>query len=146
MRFIALLIAASVALPVWAQETPNMKAGQWELTIKNDMPGMPAGPQSFTTSHCYTPEDVKDAQKLLPKNPMEKNDCTFDQMKVTAGSMVYAMSCQTKAGKIVTKGTYTYKGDSFEGVSNTEMPHPQGSGVMKLSTTVAAKRIGECKK
>ena len=52
------------------------------------------------------------------------------------------MECSQQGMKIKTSGTMTFRGDSFEGASRTDMG--PSAGGMVVTTKISGKRIGNC--
>ena len=63
-------------------------------------------------------------------------------MKTRGNKIDYTMVCDQQGMKTETKGEVAYKGNSFEGKSETKMG-PEAGGMTVIST-VKGKRIGNC--
>ena len=133
----AVLIGAAVGVAT-AFQIP-MRAGEWELEMNMQMPGMPAMPPMKMTQ-CVTPEQLaKDPASGLPRGMMQdgKQACSVSDYKQEGSTVSWKMSCEGEM-KMTGTGELTFKGDSYTGVMSMTMP--QGAMTMK----VAGRRLGEC--
>lgn len=113
----------------------GMKPGLWEITTTTEMPGMPFTPPPMTVTHCYTPEDVKDQQSVVPK---QEGDCRITDLRSTGSRVTWKMVCSGKqqgkgSGEITFSGSTAYQGKmkfTTEG--------------MTMNSSYKAKRLGEC--
>ncbi len=115
---------------------PGMKDGLWEITTITVMPGMPFSSPPVTVTHCYTKEDVKKDQQIVPK---QEGNCSISEMKKSGSKTSWKILCTGKnEGK--GEGEILFKGDSaYEG---SQRFSTQG---MNITSKYKAKRIGECK-
>lgn len=123
------------ALPAWALD---LKPGKYEITAKVEMPGVPGGVPPQTTTQCLTDQDP------VPATSAGAQGCKITDMKTKGNTVTYTMECEQQGMKIKTAGQMTYKGDTFEGTSQTTMG--PGAGGMTITTKIEGKRIGMCDK
>ncbi|MEJ5226351.1 DUF3617 family protein [Thermodesulfovibrio sp.] len=116
-------------------EGPNMKEGKWEITIQMEATGkMPfqMPPQTFT--QCITKD------KFVPEKVEATNQqCKTIKQELKGDTVSWLTECQTPDGKLITEGTITYKGTTFDGVSKIK------HGGMEITQKMNGKWIGECK-
>lgn len=114
----------------------GMKAGLWEITTTTEMPGMPFTPPPTTMTHCYTAEDVKDQQSVVPQ---QDGNCKITDLRSSGNKVTWKMVCSgEQKGK--GSGEITYSGNTaYQGKMKFET---EG---MTMNSTYKAKRIGECK-
>lgn len=111
---------------------PDVREGEWEITAKMEMPGMPMEMPAVTFSQCLTGQDN------IPVNRNEMKDCRLLSSQVDGNVAQWVMQC-TKGGETVkSRGRITYKGDSFDGVVNISM---QG---MEMTQKMKGRRVGPC--
>jgi len=68
MKTWILLPALCLAQGVWAAETPNMQDGEWEITTRTLMPGMPMQVPPQTVRICISKQDIADGKKTMPSS------------------------------------------------------------------------------
>jgi hypothetical protein len=133
-KLLVVLGVLSVPATPWAAGSP-MKDGLWEISTSMEMPGMPYKIPPTTVTHCYTKEDLKDDQKMVPK---QKGDCKMTDLKYSGSKMTWKMICNGKnpakgSGEMVFKGPTAYEG--------TMKMETEG---MAMTTKYKARRIGNC--
>jgi hypothetical protein len=135
------LVAIALIAPFAAiAQAPNMRPGLWEITMTNEMPGMPAAAQKpFVSRSCVKPEQAKDPQQVLPRDARSKGETT--DYKTVGNTATWKMSC---TGEQAAKGTgkITWRGDSYEGLNVIEMG--QGGQTMTMSQKYVGRRVGDC--
>lgn len=130
------LLFLLLSLPLLAAGQGPMKEGLWEITTTMDMPGMPVKMPPTTITHCYTKEELKDSQKVVPK---QQENCKITDLKQSGSRTTWKTVCTGKKpskgeGEIVFKGGTSYEGSmkfSTEG--------------MVMTSKYKARRIGDCK-
>ncbi len=141
MRIIlsSLLVLGAAATVAIAAQNP-MRPGNWETTMKMEMPGMPAGAgmPEMKSSRCVTAAQLaKDPATGLPSGAAGQKDCTHSDYKATGNVVSWKMAC-TGQMAMTGSGELTFKGDSYEGAIKMSMP--QGEMTMRM----AGKRAGDC--
>ena len=119
---------------VAAELTP----GQYEYTIKMNVPGMPNMPTQ-TALRCLSAKDVA-GNSAFQTPPAPNNDCQVKDMVQAGGQFSYKVSC-TKPERLdsTVKGTFT-------GTSLTmDMTMTTASAPSPMTQTITARRIGDCK-
>ena len=146
-----LLIAASccaLCFPALAADNPfagmkgKMKEGQWEYTMKMQMPGMPGGGMTMPGfRQCVTADQIEKGS-VGQKDAKMPDGCTIRNVKVSGNTANYTMEC-TKEPKMVSDVTMTFAGDTFTMKQNTTMD--QGGQKMQMVNDMTGKYIGPCK-
>ena len=129
----AILIAASLsfAAPV------NMKEGKWEIVTSINMEGVPFPMPPMKTTHCYTKKDLASNASTLPSGSSKKNDCEIQDQKVSGNTVTWTTVCKDGSRG---SGEASYKGSSY--TATMKMTAKDGGA---STTTIRAKRIGDCK-
>ncbi|MDA8162231.1 MAG: DUF3617 family protein [Desulfobacteraceae bacterium] len=140
MKKTLLVIAAVLSMPAVAMAGSLMRPGLWEITMKMEMPGMPMAMRPVKMTHCYTPQDVSDTSKTIPKD----NGCKLQNHNVSGNKVTWTVVCDEKHGNMKGDGEITYGNDSYEGTIKTSMQGPNGP--MNTIQRYSGKRIGDCKK
>jgi hypothetical protein len=103
----------------------------WEITMKMEMPGMPAMPGQ--TSQVCTKKGDRDPSKQGPKD----SDCKMVDHKQSGNRMTWKAVC-TKPEAMTILGDVTYSGDSYQGTMKMT------GGEMDMTQYIAGKKIGGC--
>jgi hypothetical protein len=123
-----------------AAQGPNVREGQWDTTIKVEMPGMPMDVPPFTTSSCITKKD------LVPKAQQPGQDCKTLKQEVKGDTVEWTVQCKDASGMTMDgAGSAVYKGDTYSGEMTLTMSgagHPS----IQMKYTLNGKRTGDCKK
>jgi hypothetical protein len=133
----AALLCAVLLLPATVQAAGSpMQDGLWEISSTMSMPGMPYNIPPTKVTHCYTKEDLKENQRIIPK---QEGDCKVTDVKYSGSRMTWKMVCSGESaskgeGEIVYKGATAYEGSM--------KMETQG---MVMTSKYRAKRIGACK-
>ena len=134
LAFVSFMTAAG---PVDASE-PNIREGEWEITTKIEMEGMPSNmpQQEFVHTQCLTRDDYVPQG---PKAGASSGSCEIRDVQSRGDSVTWTMQCNTGQGEMNGKGRITYSGDRFEGSIEAVM-----SG-MKMTQQMEGRRIGDCR-
>jgi hypothetical protein len=126
-----LALASTAAL---AADKP-MKPGQYDYTVKMEMPGMPfqMPPQNF--QRCVTQADV-DKGKQYDNQSDRNSDCEIKNLKQSAGKVSFDLAC-----KDGTTGHAEYSGTETTMSGKTVM-NREGTA---MTMAMTAKRVGDCK-
>ncbi len=142
MRKISGLVFVLSVTILWAAAAfaaPNMQDGQWEITSKIDMKGMPMKMQPIKTTVCLSQKDA------VPQKPQKNEDCKMISNKVEGNTVMWAMQCRDKQGNTIdSNGRITYRGASFDGSMEMDMGGKQGK--QHMSQKMSGRRIGDCTK
>ena len=142
MRFIA---APAVAVALLSQgalaAAPNMNPGMWEITMKMDMPGMPAGMPPQVVKQCLTQKDAENPQKFAQGGPGSER-CQVSNYQLKGNTASWDMACKGSE-EMTGSGTMTFGGDSYTGT--TRMTMKSGGQTHNMTMQYSGKRLGECK-
>jgi hypothetical protein len=78
----------------------KLKKGQYETSLKMEIPGMPAGGINNTFRNCVTKEDLEKGKGDLFSDPnSRKNDtsCVIRNVKSSGNTISYDMDCAATA-------------------------------------------------
>ena len=136
---IALVIVISL---VWiTSASAEMKEGLWQITTKSEMKGMPMQMPATTMKQCMTKKDMTPKPEKQPKG----QECTTKDQKVSGDTVTYTMECKNADSTTVQSGKMTYKGDSFDGTTDTTIK-TKGQPDMNMTSTMSGKYLGPCPK
>ncbi len=137
-KLLALFVMALLILPAagaWAQ----FKDGQWEITTRVEMQGMPQQMPPATFSQCITKNDP------VPQNADKNYDCKTTHQKVSGNTVTYTLECQGPEGTMTTTGKNTYTGNTMEGSATTRFKM-KGGPEMQMKSKMTGKYLGPCTK
>jgi hypothetical protein len=118
-----------------------MAEGQWEITSKSEMPGMPVEMPAETFRQCMSPGEP------VPNQSDRDQQCRILESKQEGDTVTWTVECTQEGGTVKNSGSITYKGKSFEGTVNTDMSGIAGMGAMGASvmtTKLSGRHIGPC--
>ncbi len=130
------LLSLVLSWTVLAQTQSPMRPGNWQVTMRMNMPGMGEMPP-MTQTQCVTPAMLKDPQGAVPKGP-EGGDCKVSDYKFTASTATYKLTC-TQPMAMTMNGEMKYSGtDAYTGTMTMD------ANGQKMTMAFDAKRTGEC--
>ena len=115
----------------------DFNPGEYQITSKIKMQGMPSGMPAQTITECVSEQDP------IPKTDSSDQGCEVHNMKQNGNVITWEMECNQEGQKITSQGKMIYSGDSFEGTITTKMG-PQ-AGNMVVTTEITGERTGSCK-
>ena len=118
----------------FAGSGPNMQEGEWEITTKVEMPGMPMNMPPVTHRQCLTKND------LFPQNSQPGNECKISNVKVSGDTVTWVMQCKGQGGETKGTGEITYSGTSFKGVIKMTVVQAD----MQMTSKINGLRMGNC--
>ncbi|MEQ1438999.1 DUF3617 domain-containing protein [Fontimonas sp. SYSU GA230001] len=132
-RWLASLLALTFGAPALADTTPQ--PGQWEYSIKMEMPGMPFAMPPMSVKQCLTETDAKRGAVYTD----QKSDCKVENLKQSGGKVSYDVVC---TGEHAVKGHYefTVTPTSLDGVGTMDV---QGQTMRHV---MSGKYLGPCGK
>jgi hypothetical protein len=144
MRFAATsILAVAVLAPTAHAAAPNMKEGLWEITVKMEMAGMPAGMPPQAMQQCITKKDLEDPRKTVPSGDPKDQRCQITDYKLQGNTASWNMACKGEDA-MTGSGTITYSGTSYTGINRMSMKH--GGQVQNMTLHYTGKYLGDCKR
>ena len=129
--------AAAFATPALAQQ-PNLTEGNWEISTKMEIPGMPFQMPAQKHNQCITKKE------FVPDQSDKNRDCKMSDQKVSGNTVSWKMYCKGKDGITEGEGKITYNGGSYDGQMTAKMTPPKGEA-MTMKMSFAGKHTGPCK-
>jgi hypothetical protein len=130
----ALLILFGIISISFAGSGPDMQEGEWEITSKMEMQGMPMEMPTMKHTQCLTEED------FVPQSSQPDQECEFSEVNVTGNTVTWTMQCDSQDGQMEGVGKMIYRGNSFEGtIKMTTSPEN-----MEMTSYIKGHRIGDC--
>ena len=136
-----LICVALVTVPMAAfSAAPVVKPGQWSLTTKMEMTGMPMQIPPTTVTICITKEDAENGAGTVPKG---RGDCKVSDFKLDGNKATWTMDCTSpRGGTTHATGEATYSAESYSGKINMKMKSPKGDET-EVHSTFEGKRISD---
>jgi len=130
-----------------ADDTPQIKEGLYEVSMRADMPKIPGLPKEVMkkmmenipvdkNQQCITKEDFIPGGKTGDK----ETKCRFINRSISKKKVSWQAECTNENGVSTSKGSITYQKTSFVGSIQVK------SAAMNMTTHVSGKYIGACKK
>ena len=136
-KLIGLTILLSL---IWvANASAEIKDGLWEMTTKVEMKGMPAQMPASTVRQCITKNNP------VPQSDAKGYKCKTKDYKVSGDTVTYTVECTGKDSFVLTSGKTTYKGNTFDGTSTTNIK-TKGQPEVQMTNKISGKYIGPCTK
>lgn len=140
------LLALTLLVAAPALAAPSIQPGLWQMSsriVSAEMPGAPPAmvdamkrrPQNH--SYCLSAKDAE----ANPRSLFEKTDgkCRYTKFSMSGGKLAMEAVC---AGATMTSvGRYSATGYTVRGTMVMKSPQ----GVMRMTTDVVGKRVGDCK-
>lgn len=132
--FVCLLLCGVGMNPALAAGQVDMQDGEWEITTRVEMPGIPVQIPPMTVTQCITQKD------LIPPNEQPDSECSVTSNQISGNTVTWSIECKGEGGDTRGDGQITYHGDRFEG--SMKMSMPEG---MTMTNHMSGKRIGPCR-
>jgi hypothetical protein len=152
MRVSTIVIVAVLLPAAVADAQIAIRPGQYEylLDMKMTLPKEAAkavldaaGFKDQKRLECITADEAQQAKADVAKffaQEMEMENCKLSDVKIAGNRLSFNSTCVEDGMKIVISTEMTFGVDSFTGVSTTKL-----DGGFMSTTTMTAKRVGECK-
>lgn len=121
----------------------NMQEGNWEMTIKVKLEGLPFSmpPMTVKSTQCITKKD------LVPSTASKDQKCTISEQRESGSTVSWKVTCTEKDGSAsVGEGTVTYSGNTFKGSIKTTTKDKHGKVESTSTSELSGKRKGDCPK
>jgi hypothetical protein len=144
MRILILaILAAALHADRAHAATLDIREGLWEITVKMEMTGMPAGVPAQALQRCLTRKDVDDPRNLTPAAGGSAERCQFSDYTLQGNTATWSWTCAGE-GAMTGSSTITFSQTSYRGTSRMAMKHtgPVKSMVMHYT----GRRLGDCAK
>jgi hypothetical protein len=137
MRVSAYLFLATAMLPLIAHGASlNLREGEWEITMKMDMPGMPMAMPAQVMSRCITKKDLANP---VPGPQAGDGRCKVSDHRMQGNTATWKMAC---ADGTTGSGTATYGDTSY----TSTMTMMQGGQPPAMTMHQNGRYLGACKK
>lgn len=115
----------------------EIAAGEWELSVKQNVSGMPAGIPVQKYRECFSDNDP------IPTSFLQARNCHVEEQKILHRTVHYRVNCFTDNGSIVNIGKIRFGDFKIKGSSKTELGDVAGK-TMVIRYSFTGRRLGEC--
>jgi len=123
-------------LTIPAQAAPAFQAGEWKITTRTEVPGLPFVAPAVTIRQCLTLKD------RIPHGKDASGECRLVNQSSSGDTVQWTMHCDDASGTTEAKGEATYSGKTMKGVSHITT---SGRGdTMHMTSRMKGHRIGPC--
>jgi hypothetical protein len=137
-----LIAVVALLTVVWVTAgSAEVKEGLWEITTKTEIKGMPAQMPVTTTKQCITKNNVIPK----PEKQEKSQECKIKEQKISGDTVTYSLECKDKGTTVEVSGKATYKGNNFDGTTNTTIKSKE-QGDMQMTSKMSGKYVGPCPK
>ncbi len=137
-RIMTFAFCALLAAPLLSQS--QMRPGQWETTVRMEMPGMPVKMPPTTATSCVTPEQAKEPGNTVQAGRGRGNsNCKTSDYKTDGNKVTWKFAC-TGADAATGEGEMVFSGDSYTGKMTMK------SADVQMNMQYSGKRLGDCPK
>lgn len=128
------LLTLQVSLSVQAIE---FQGGEWELTVKQMVNGMPVSREATIYRECLTPTNP------IPTSYLRAQRCDVLEQRDRHRTVFYKMSCYTDNGSLINEGQVRFGSFKITGDSKSELGQVAGRP-MVMQYKFEGRRLGEC--
>lgn len=137
MRIAAVCVIAAAVLAHHAHgAAPNMREGEWEITMKMEMPGMPMAMPAQVMQRCITKKDLANP---VPGPQAGDGRCKMTDHKIQGNTATWKMACEDGT---TGSGTATYSDTSYTSTITTQ----HGGQAPAMTMHQSGRYLGACRK
>jgi hypothetical protein len=137
MKLLALCLVCALAISASGQvRAQQMRPGQWEVTTRTEMSGLPMQMPDRTVAICVTAQNQN-------KPPIGSDgSCTFSNYRTSGNSATWQMAC-SGAASMTGDGRIDFAGDTYVGGSVMNVVVGPGQS-MQMRMNYSGRRVGDC--
>lgn len=115
----------------------DMVEGEWELTVKYTVSGMPINTPAKRYRECFSQEDP------IPTSYLQAQSCHVLDQRTRYRTVYFRLSCLTDEGSVINEGKIHFSAMKIRGDSKIDLGDVAGkTTVMRYKFT--GRRLGEC--
>ena len=111
--------------------------GEWELTVKQNVSGMPVGVPIQKHRECFSDDDP------IPTSFLKARQCDVIEQRVRHRTVYFKINCFTEHGSVINQGKIRFSPLKIVGDSKTDLGEVAGRTTV-LRYKFTGRRIGEC--
>jgi len=115
----------------------EITAGEWEISVKQSVRGMPMKIPTQTHRECFSDSDP------IPTSFLKARSCDIIEQRVRHRTVYYKINCFTENGSVINQGKIRFSSFKFSGMSTTDLGDIAGRPTI-LRYKFNGRRIGEC--
>ena len=133
----AYLFIVSFMLLTSSVDAVEIAEGEWELTVKYTMSGMPISNSEERYRECFTQEDP------IPTSFLNARNCQIIDQHTRYRTVYYRLNCFTEHGSIINEGKIHFTSMKINGDAKTDLGEVAGrNSVLRYKFT--GRRLGDC--
>ena len=132
------LLCLALASPGTGRADPAMQEGNWAVTMKMEMVGMPVAMPPVNTNQCVTKKD------LVPDMSKGDQGCVVKNQKVNGDTVTWQLQCTGKDGTMEGDGRIQYGTGTYDGDMLLSMSDKSGGAPMQIKYKMHGKHTGPC--
>lgn len=137
-RLLSYALSAGLLLSSALAHAVEFKEGEWELTVKQSVKGMPVGVPAVSWRECLTQANP------IPTRYLQARSCDVIEQNAVYRTLHYKINCFTENGSMINEGKVRFGEFKLSGDSKSELADVAGRD-MVLRYKFEGRRIGECK-
>ena len=111
--------------------------GEWELTVKYTVSGMPVNNPAEHYRECFTQEDP------IPTSYLNAHSCQILEQNTRYRTVSFRLNCETEHGPVINEGKIHFTPMKISGDSKIDLGDVAGkTTVMRYKFT--GRRLGDC--
>ncbi|MEP7300989.1 MAG: DUF3617 family protein [Caldimonas sp.] len=134
--------AAPAVLPQTSAATP-MRPGLWENSIAIETAGSTTR-RTIVSRACYTPADLADIARLLPKQREPGMKCENRDARAQGANATWQVACASPEGSLAGTAEMAVTATTYTGRAELERKK-RGAKAEKVAETLAGKWLEACK-
>lgn len=128
--------------PAAAAVAPQMKPGLWEIIVMHEIVGS-TNRRSTTSRVCFSADDVKSLDKIIPPQREFGSKCDRRDVKVQGDNVTWHIACTGKESSFTGASQAAFTGDAYSGSAKLDVK--TGGKTSKAEQKFSGKWISECK-
>jgi len=130
------LLTMMPMLTIPAQAASAFQSGEWKITTRTEVPGLPFVAPAVTTRQCLILRD------RIPQGKDASGEYKLVDQNISGDTVRWTMRCGNANGTTEAKGEATYSGRTMQGVSHITT---SGRGdTMQMTSRMTGRHIGPC--
>ena len=133
----AYLFVISLMLLTSSVAAVDIVEGEWELTVKYTMSGMPISNPVEHYRECFSQEDP------IPTSFLNARNCQIIDQHIRYRTVYYRLNCFTEHGSIINEGKIHFSAMKIYGDAKSDLGEVAGrNSVLRYKFT--GRRLGDC--
>ena len=115
----------------------DLVEGEWELTVKHTMSGIPVSNPDEHYRECFTQDDP------IPTSYLNASSCQILEQRSVHRTVYFKLNCDTEHGPVINEGKIHFTSMKITGESKIDLGEVAGRNSVLLYK-FTGRRLGEC--